>query len=148
MALAVSYAFSDGLMPQSGAIARVLLTPIVATIYDLTIDPKGLAQGLWQWNVAGAYGTQLQGVNGMAGIPWINFLFWIVITAIVTAIFEIAMRVYGRSPHFDGGWAWAIYIALCCVGLEWLGLNQLFSLMLLPVGLLSLLSLWKYQSLQ
>lgn len=151
VALAAAYGLSAALVEawakeEQQWLWRLGLTPVVATVYDLTVDPKGLAQGLWEWHVPGDYATQILGKNGVAGIPWLNFVSWILITAAVTVLFDGLCRLRGWSPQFNLGWAASFYVALCSSGLVWLGLQRLWPLLFCPLLPLLLLLVWIFSA--
>ncbi len=54
----------------------VLLSALAFTAWDLFLDPQMTAWGFWVWDQPGAY----------FGIPLVNFLGWILVAAIITAI--------------------------------------------------------------
>jgi uncharacterized membrane protein len=56
-------------------------TAVMATSLDLVLDPYGLDLGLWEWNVRGSYARDVIGPNSSPGVPWLNFVSWLVLTA-------------------------------------------------------------------
>lgn len=46
------------------------------TAWDLFLDPQMVAWGLWVWTQPGGY----------FDIPWINFLGWLLASALITAV--------------------------------------------------------------
>jgi|SRR5215207_5081746 len=79
---------------------KMAMTPLAALVgvsLDLILDPAGLDAGLWEWNSDGSYARQIEGANGLGGVPLINYLGW-------TALVGGATYVYGLSgEHEDEG---------------------------------------------
>jgi uncharacterized membrane protein len=51
-----------------------IIAALVGVVLDLILDPAGLDLGLWEWNVDGAYASEIRGANGRAGVPFVNYL--------------------------------------------------------------------------
>jgi len=75
------------MLPPSWAVATLItggasrwLTALVAgavfTAWDLFLDPQMVHWGFWEWEQPGGY----------FGIPWLNFVGWILASAVMTAI--------------------------------------------------------------
>jgi putative membrane protein len=75
------------MLPSAWAIAAVLTnnqfglafigwSALAMTAWDLFLDPQMVAWGLWVWAEPGGY----------FGIPWVNFLGWLVASGLITAI--------------------------------------------------------------
>jgi len=83
----VKGAFNDGDEPH----VRKSLVPIVAlvaTSFDLLLDPFGLDLGLWEWGEGGPYASEVKGPNSKRGIPLLNFAGWIALTTGVTLAYQ------------------------------------------------------------
>lgn len=110
-------------LPVDEAARRGALPPVAAAVglgLDLIMDPAGLDAGLWEWNVDGAYATDVEGANGRRGVPLVNFLGWLALVAGVAAAYG---RVSGKSsggrpggrlpaallaPYYLAAVAWAV----------------------------------------
>ncbi|MCX8061569.1 MAG: carotenoid biosynthesis protein [Anaerolineales bacterium] len=55
---------------------RIVLSALAFTAWDLYLDPQMTAWGFWVWERPGAY----------FGIPLVNFLGWLLVSAIITAV--------------------------------------------------------------
>lgn len=55
----------------------IALSPLAFTAWDFYLDPQMVEWGFWAWDEPGGY----------FGIPWLNYLGWLVVSAIITAIF-------------------------------------------------------------
>jgi uncharacterized membrane protein len=79
------------MLPPSWAVAQVLaqridsrwqtpafitLSALAMTAWDFFLDPQMVAWGLWKWTEPGGY----------FGIPWSNYLGWLLVSALITAI--------------------------------------------------------------
>lgn len=82
------------MLPSAWAVAQVVVgmqcrwafaavSAIALTAWDLFLDPQKVAWGLWVWTET-AGGAVYSG--GYFGIPWVNFLGWLLIASIVTFI--------------------------------------------------------------
>ena len=98
-----AYAYTDRLQPQLGGvplliplawlmmlpsawviarritrnpIAFVLVSALAFTVWDLFLDPQMVGWNLWQW----AHPV------GYFGIPWLNFVGWLIASAVITLI--------------------------------------------------------------
>jgi len=58
-------------------LAFILLSAVFFTLWDFYLDPQMVDWGFWIWEKP----------SGYFGIPWSNFLGWLVISALITAIF-------------------------------------------------------------
>jgi putative membrane protein len=54
----------------------ILLSAAAMTAWDLFLDPQMVAWGLWAW----------ASPAGFFGIPWSNYLGWLLVSAVITAI--------------------------------------------------------------
>ena len=73
---AVAQAISDRIVPRWRFPAYVGLSALAMTAWDLFLDPMMVAWGIWVW----------QPLGGFFGIPWINYLGWLLISALITLI--------------------------------------------------------------
>ena len=76
------------------------LAALVGTSLDLALDPASLDAGLWEWNTDGTYARDVQGPNGRAGVPLVNYLGWL---ALVGGAASVYGRVYGSDRAPRGG---------------------------------------------
>ncbi|MDW8367998.1 MAG: carotenoid biosynthesis protein, partial [Abditibacteriales bacterium] len=147
VALAASYALASALWRGVGAWGAAVGTGMVATIYDLVVDPLGLAQGWWVWHQGGSYAPSVLGANNIAGIPWGNFVGWFVLASGVTLLFEwLIQRERFYTVRFDLRWSALFYFALCLPGITWALFARQGSVLLtflLPWGVLGLLTGWQ-----
>ncbi len=75
---AVARPLSERFRPDGDANrAMPALAALVGVVLDLILDPAGLDIGLWEWNVDGAYGSEINGANRRSGVPLVNYLGWI-----------------------------------------------------------------------
>jgi len=82
---------------------RKALPPVAALVgvsLDLILDPAGLDAGLWEWNSDGTYAAEIEGANGHAGVPLVNYFGWISLVAGVVYIYGLAGEYEegGRLP--------------------------------------------------
>lgn len=66
---------------------------LVGTSLDLILDPAGLDAGLWEWNGDGAYANEVEGANGHAGVPLINYAGWLLL---VGGVASANGKVFGK----------------------------------------------------
>lgn len=71
---AVAQAISVQINPRWKFPAFVTISALAMTAWDLFLDPMMVTWELWIWDYPGSY----------FGIPWINFLGWMLVTAIIT----------------------------------------------------------------
>ncbi len=57
-------------------IAFILFSALAMTAWDFFLDPQMVAWGLWEW----------QTPSGYFGIPWSNYLGWLLVSALITLI--------------------------------------------------------------
>lgn len=67
-------------------LGRLILTAVIATIFDLVLDPGAVRLGFWQYESGGWF----------YGVPWSNFGGWLVSGTIGAALIEVF--VYLRRP--------------------------------------------------
>lgn len=68
------------------SVVVIALTAVIATIFDLVLDPGAVRLGFWQYEGGGVF----------YGVPWSNFLGWLVSGAIGAALIEVF--VWARTP--------------------------------------------------
>jgi lycopene beta-cyclase len=56
--------------------AFIALSALAMTAWDFLLDPQMVTWGLWEWAVP----------SGFFGIPWINFLGWFMVSALITVV--------------------------------------------------------------
>lgn len=90
---------------------------LVGTSLDLVLDPAGLDAGLWEWNGDGAYAREIEGANGRAGVPPVNYMGWLFLVAGVVFVYGRLFgqrRTVGRLPallllpYYLAAAAWAL----------------------------------------
>ena len=68
------------LLPEAGFLKGplpfALVTALAFTAWDLLLDPHMVAWGFWVWAAPGGY----------FGIPWTNFLGWLLVAALITLL--------------------------------------------------------------
>jgi putative membrane protein len=83
------------MLPSAWAVAQVtvgtrrrwLFTVVSAaalTAWDFFLDPQKVAWGFWVWT--DSTGVPLSATSGYYGVPWVNFLGWLLVAALVTWI--------------------------------------------------------------
>lgn len=83
---------------RGGRWERVGLTALLATSLDLLLDVYGLAHGLWEWHLDGAYAREVAGPNGRRGIPVENFLGWLAMTGGIASAYLLLGRERPPRP--------------------------------------------------
>ncbi|MBY6676000.1 carotenoid biosynthesis protein [Rhodococcus sp. BP-149] len=96
----VPFAWTAGLYPvwcaatvvaqrmRRPVLTRVGLTTVGVVGWDLYLDPQMVADGQWTWC------SPFAPLPGLDGIPWTNYVGWL----LVAALMAVAMEVLGRSP--------------------------------------------------
>jgi len=77
---AVADAITDRIKPRWKFPAFVGLSAFTMTAWDLFLDPMMVTWGMWVWDNPGVY----------FGIPWLNYLGWFVISALITILIRPA----------------------------------------------------------
>lgn len=90
-AWAVAYSILGNYKGRFGFVAFVCLSAAALTAWDLFLDPQMVRWGLWVWEQP----------YGYFGIPWVNFVGWVLVAMVVTAII--------RPPRFRLGPHLTIY---------------------------------------
>ena len=72
----------------------VTLSAVAMTAWDLFLDPQMVAWGFWVWEQPGGY----------FGIPWQNFLGWLLTAGLAT--------ILARPAHLPTGILLAVYVAV------------------------------------
>lgn len=80
MMLPSAWAVAHCLVPQRstlrGRLAFIGMSALAFTAWDLFLDPQMVGWGFWEWaNPVGYF-----------GIPWVNFLGWLLVSAVITAL--------------------------------------------------------------
>jgi len=73
---AVARAISEGIKHRWKLSAFVGLSALAMTAWDLFLDPMMVTWGMWVWHKPGGY----------FGIPWMNYLGWLVVSALITIL--------------------------------------------------------------
>ena len=69
-------ALSRRVAPRWRTPAFIILSALAMTAWDLFLDPQMVAWGLWEWQNPGGY----------FGIPWSNYLGWLLVSAAITGL--------------------------------------------------------------
>ncbi len=79
MMLPPSWAVAAGILGTRAnrRLAFALVSAAALTAWDLLLDPQMVAWGFWNWNTP----------SGYFGIPWSNYLGWLVISGVITLLF-------------------------------------------------------------
>ena len=116
---AVARRSSERLQPCGRAKRRTVpaLAALVGVVLDLILDPAGLDIGLWEWNVDGAYASEIRGSNGRGGVPLVNYLGWAALVGGVTYVYGLGRQEDDEEellpallvlPYYLAGVGWAI----------------------------------------
>lgn len=73
---AVAQAIADQMVPRWRLLVFVSLSAFAMTAWDLFLDPIMVTWGIWVWHHPGVF----------FGIPWINYLGWLLVSALITII--------------------------------------------------------------
>ena len=73
---AVGKAIVNHINPRWRLPAFVGLSALAMTAWDLLMDPMMVSWGMWEWQSPGSY----------FGIPWSNYVGWLLVSALITAI--------------------------------------------------------------
>jgi lycopene beta-cyclase len=76
MMLPPAWAIAARVVGQSRGVRFVLASALAFTAWDLFLDPQMVAWDLWVWAEPGGY----------FGIPWLNFLGWLLVSGLITAL--------------------------------------------------------------
>ncbi len=82
------------MLPPAWSVAQVItgtghrwrfaaVSAAAMTAWDLFLDPQNVAWGLWVWTDSG--GTQVFS-GGFFGIPWLNYVGWLLVAFVVTVL--------------------------------------------------------------
>jgi putative membrane protein len=77
---AAAQAFVDRIKPRWEFSAFVGISALAMTAWDLFLDPMMVTWGMWVWDNPGSY----------FGIPWINYLGWPLVSALITILIRPA----------------------------------------------------------
>jgi uncharacterized membrane protein len=114
----------------------------------------GLGNGWWQWQRGGGYAMAVRGANDVMGIPWSNFVGWLLLSVLVVTAFELLTRKRARDRQifvrdtFDLHLTALIYFALCMPGLLWALRTRHWALFLWPAVALGVLAYAVMQQLR
>jgi putative membrane protein len=76
MMLPPAWAVAAAITGETRTWRFVVISALAFTAWDLFLDPQMVGWGYWVWEQPGGY----------FGIPWINFVGWIVSSALITAL--------------------------------------------------------------
>jgi uncharacterized membrane protein len=120
---AVAGRVSERLHPGEDAKRKTVpaLAALVGVVLDLILDPAGLDSGLWEWNVDGAYASEIRGANGRGGVPFVNYLGWIALVGGVVYVYgsvredeeEELLPALLLLPYYLAGVGWALKRRRC-----------------------------------
>jgi putative membrane protein len=83
MLLPAAWAVADLLVGRAARLRFIAVAALAFTAWDLFLDPQMVGWGFWAWARPGGY----------FGIPWSNFLGWLLASALITAaVFQPAWR--------------------------------------------------------
>lgn len=80
-AWAVAYRVTRG----GSRAALVVVVALAFTAWDLFLDPQMVSWGLWTWEAPGEF--------HYFGIPWVNFLGWLLASGVITALVLPLLRL-------------------------------------------------------
>jgi uncharacterized membrane protein len=101
-------------------LAHSLATAAVATSLDLLLDPYGLEQGLWEWNIPGSYALDVVGPNTRRGVPWANFAAWLALTAAISRLYALIDSAEPtRKRRSPGDWGPFLLLAYYAPAALW-----------------------------
>jgi putative membrane protein len=81
--------------PRARRVTRIGLGAVALTAWDLFLDPQMTAEGFWRWTDGGRY----------RGIPASNFAGWLLTSAAVMAVLELALPPSDADPALVGEYA-------------------------------------------
>ena len=115
---------------------------LVTTALDLTADPVGVQTGSFVYQQGGAFMREIEGANGVHGIPLLNYVGWVLLAGGTYATFWLWTR--HAEDGRDGGRLSALlfYVGLfvaAVIPAVRLGHPELLLIGGLPVGLVALL---------
>ncbi|MBN1218260.1 MAG: carotenoid biosynthesis protein [Anaerolineae bacterium] len=76
MMLPPAWAVAERLTGVKRGLAFIVVSALAMTAWDLFLDPQMVTWGLWVWENPGGY----------FGIPWSNYLGWLLASALITVI--------------------------------------------------------------
>lgn len=83
MMLPPAWAAAQVIVGARNRLAFATVSAIALTVWDLFLDPQKVAWGFWVWTDSGGVVTYS---GGYFGVPWLNFLGWLLVAMIVTAL--------------------------------------------------------------
>jgi len=76
MLLPLAWAVAQAVVGSARPLRFTLATALAFTAWDLFLDPHMVSWGFWMWAAPGGY----------FGIPWTNFLGWLLVSAVITLV--------------------------------------------------------------
>ncbi|KQU02640.1 caratenoid biosynthesis protein [Rhodococcus sp. Leaf7] len=113
----VPFAWTAGLYPvwcaarvvtgrlRAPVLPRIALTTVGVVGWDLYLDPQMVADGQWAWC------STFAALPGLPGIPWTNYVGWLLVATLMACAMELLGRV-GRSRIRDVSYVvpWGLFV--------------------------------------
>lgn len=114
-------------------LAYIAVSALALTAWDLFLDPQMVAWDFWRWD----------NPSGYFGIPWVNFLGWLLTSALATALVNPSRRAPLNPLPFVIIYACVWFLQSLGMALFWnLAAPALFGS--LAMGAVMLLAYWRY----
>ena len=81
MMLPPAWAVAQVISGRHNRLVFTLISAVALTAWDLFLDPQKVAWGFWVWTDSSRL---LAYSGGYFGIPWVNFVGWVLVAALVT----------------------------------------------------------------
>jgi bisanhydrobacterioruberin hydratase len=72
---------------SSSVVINILAIAVLMTAFDFVLDPGSVSLGFWIW----------ENSTGFYGVPWSNFLGWLLSSALAAVIVEVFLKFCSRS---------------------------------------------------
>jgi lycopene beta-cyclase len=83
MMLPPAWAAAQVIIGSRNRLTFAVVSAVALTVWDLFLDPQKVAWGFWVWTDSSGIAAYS---DGYFGIPWLNFLGWLLVAAIVTLL--------------------------------------------------------------
>ena len=80
--------YAVGATLARGRGSRIAVGAVALTAWDLFLDPQMIRNGFWRWGHPGPY----------QGVPLSNFAGWLLVSAVLMAVFDGLLRAAPRRP--------------------------------------------------